>query len=116
MRYFDVTDLSDVTNKIFYEFKSVSKVPPTDFSKQFLKDLSHKDVTSLDQIKWIFDGKKNPTGTRGKTFEKAMEVAIEAVQIDDNIARKLLKNSKATADDLKDVLISRSKEIFLIAE
>lgn len=117
MRYFDVVDKS-APNKnawIYYEFKSVAKVPPAHFAEQFLKDL--QNANSLDQIKWIFDGKKNPIGTKqGQSFKKAMEDAIEGLKLDDTIAQKLLKNSKATADDLKDVLKSRSKEIFLIVK
>ena len=41
---------------IYYEFKSVKNLPPSNFAKQFLKDLEIAD--NLDQIKWYFDGSK----------------------------------------------------------
>lgn len=38
----------------------MDKVPPTQFTEQFIKDLARKDVENLSQIKWIFNGSKNP--------------------------------------------------------
>ena len=64
-------------------FKSVIKVPPAHFADQFLKDLTNKDVTSLDQIKWIFDGKKLDNLPQDK-FLKALESS----------KNKLFSNSK----------------------
>ncbi len=57
IRRIDVVD--ETTDQfIFYEFKSVKNIPPVNFYEQFGKDLMLEDVTSLDQIKWIFDGRK----------------------------------------------------------
>lgn len=58
VRFIDVTDETFSFNKIFYEFKSVKEVPPNGFVKQFINDLSRREVQSLEQIKWIFNGKK----------------------------------------------------------
>ncbi|MGI2029574.1 hypothetical protein [Endozoicomonas acroporae] len=50
-----VTDADDYTT--FYEFKTIGKLPPGDFVKQFTRDLVNGDVSSLDQIRWHFEGK-----------------------------------------------------------
>ncbi len=52
-------------------------MPPTKFKEQFMKDLSNDDITSLDQIKWIFNGAKKPIGKDGKAFKETMEKAID---------------------------------------
>lgn len=96
MRYFDVADISDANKILFYEFKSVAKVPPAHFAEQFLKDLSNKDVTSLDQIKWIFDGKKNPAN-----FKANMKKAIENLPLTDDLTKKFNVND---IDELKDFI------------
>ena len=57
---------------MFYEFKSVKTVPPKDFVEQFMKDLSNAD--NLSQIKWIFNGRKNPVD-----FKKNMLDAIDGL-------------------------------------
>jgi hypothetical protein len=44
--------------RIFYEFKSVRDIPSQHFARQFINDLNLPGVESLEQIKWIFDGKK----------------------------------------------------------
>lgn len=41
---------------IYYEFKSVKKLPPDKFGEQFTKDL--KNASSLDEIRWVFDSTK----------------------------------------------------------
>ncbi|MGQ1945209.1 hypothetical protein [Ornithobacterium rhinotracheale] len=74
-RFIDVTDITDQSKKIFYEFKSVADVLPTHFNEQFIKDLSRRDVNSLDQIKWIFDGQKAPAN-----FKEKMIKALEDLQ------------------------------------
>ena len=71
-RFIDVTDETFSFNKIFYEFKSVKTVPPKDFAEQFMKDLSNAD--NLSQIKWIFNGSKNPVD-----FKKNMLDAIDGL-------------------------------------
>jgi hypothetical protein len=39
VRYMDVIDETIINKKIYYEFKSVIKVPPANFNTQFIKDL-----------------------------------------------------------------------------
>ena len=71
-RFIDVTDETITSSKVFYEFKSVKTVPPKDFVEQFMKDLSNAD--NLSQIKWIFNGRKNPVD-----FKKNMLDAIDGL-------------------------------------
>ncbi|MBN3661751.1 MAG: hypothetical protein FQY80_01510, partial [Ornithobacterium rhinotracheale] len=67
-------------------------VPPGKFAEQFIKDLSRRDVNSLDQIKWIFNGAKKPIGKDGKAFKETMEKAIDNLPITDDLAKKILDN------------------------
>jgi hypothetical protein len=60
--------------KIFYEFKSVKGVPPQHFAEQFIKDLSLAD--DLDQIKWIFDGKKVTSLDKAKFLDELRKTGI----------------------------------------
>lgn len=103
-RYVDIGVTETNGRKLFYEFKSVKDVPPTEFNKQFLKDL--QNANNLDQIKWIFDGKKNPPN-----FRENMEKAIENITLDAKTAQKFGKNS---SDELKDLILDNFDEIFRI--
>ncbi len=62
---------------VFYKFKSWSKVPPAKFEEQLLKDLSNPDITNLGQLKWVFDGAKNPAD-----FKKKLIAAINGMTDD----------------------------------
>ena len=44
-------------DKVYYEFKSVKNLPPKDFIQQFSKDLARLNA-EMDNLKWVFDGKK----------------------------------------------------------
>ncbi|WP_454989461.1 hypothetical protein [Capnocytophaga sputigena] len=83
VRFIDVTNETFSFNKIFYEFKSVKTVPPKDFAEQFMKDLSNAD--NLSQIKWIFNGSKNPPN-----FKQNMLEAIDKLPLTDDLGKKLL--------------------------
>jgi len=104
-RFIDVTDETIVRSKVFYEFKSVKTVPPKDFAEQFMKDLSNAD--NLSQIKWIFNGSKNPVD-----FKKNMLEAIDKLPLTENLAVKLIqeKNINKLRRYLKDNL----EDIFLL--
>ena len=111
-RFIDVTDETFSFNKIFYEFKSVKTVPPKDFAEQFMKDLSNAD--NLSQIKWIFNGSKNPVD-----FKKNMLEAIDNIfnSKNSNIQRQLRQISeKITGFDdiniLKSDIINNFNNIF----
>ena len=111
-RFIDVTDETFSFNKIFYEFKSVKTVPPKDFAEQFMKDLSNAD--NLSQIKWIFNGSKNPVD-----FRKNMLEAIDNIfnSKNSNIQRQLRQISeKITGFDdiniLKSDIINNFNNIF----
>jgi hypothetical protein len=100
----------------YFEFKSVREVPPPPFNDQFVKDLLNDDVKRLDQLKWIFDGKKFP---EGYDIKKEMTNAIKAVfKNSDNedalkkAAKKILKNTKATKESLENAIIANFDEIF----
>ena len=111
MRYLDAKIANGGQGKdIFYEFKSVIKVPPGKFTSQFIKDLSHQDVTDLRQLKWIFDGGKNP-----EKFIENMKNAIMDLPDDKlkTLANKFIKDiDKPTASDLKKLLIKQQDNIF----
>ena len=111
-RFVDVTDETIVRSKVFYEFKSVKTVPPKDFAEQFMKDLSNAD--NLSQIKWIFNGSKNPVD-----FRKNMLEAIDNIfnSKNSNIQRQLRQISeKITGFDdiniLKSDIINNFNNIF----
>ena len=111
-RFVDVTDETIVRSKVFYEFKSVKTVPPKDFAEQFMKDLSNAD--NLSQIKWIFNGSKNPLN-----FKKNMLEAIDNIfnSKNSNIQRQLRQISeKITGFDdiniLKSDIINNFNNIF----
>ncbi len=106
-RYVDVSVTETSGRKVLYEFKSVQEVPPNNFSEQFLKDLSNREVTSLDQIRWVFDGKKNPAN-----FKQNMERAIDNMDtITKDLAEKFIgerninKFKKTLKENLENVFI-----------
>ncbi|OWP74241.1 hypothetical protein BWK62_14760 [Flavobacterium oreochromis] len=70
-----------------------------------MKDLTN--ASSLEQIKWIFNGSKNPPN-----FTTNMKNAIDNLPLTDNLAKKFLGRNNATADDLKDLLESKFNDIF----
>ncbi len=65
---------------LHYELKSVQNVPPQDFSKQFINDLSAID--NLNQLKWVFDKKK--IGSLNK------QVFLDKLAQADNIDQEVL--------------------------
>lgn len=83
-------------------------VPPGEFNQQFLKDL--QNANDLDQIKWIFDGKKNP-----ENFKLNMEKAINNLfnSKDANIQKQLKQVSeKMTGFEDIDILKSEIMDDF----
>jgi len=107
-RTVDVVDASNPDRRIFYEFKSVKNFPPSNFKDQFTKDL--KNASSLDQVKWIFDGAKIDDVAK---FRNDMLSAIDKLELTDEMARKLMMpDSKAS--DLIELIKSRFSTTFLI--
>ena len=105
-RYVDVSDITNNSEKIFYEFKSVLKVPPGDFSEQFMKDLTN--AKNLSDIKWIFNSAKNPAN-----FQQNLINAINDLPLTNELARKFIpSNPSATISDLKDLLGVKFNQIF----
>lgn len=41
-----------------------------------MKDLSNDDITSLDQIKWIFNGSKNPADFKHQQKKEQHYIAL----------------------------------------
>ena len=107
-RFVDVSDISNQSKKIFYEFKSVAEVPPGHFAEQFMKDLTN--ANTLDQIKWMFNGAKSPPN-----FRTNMLNVIDNLPLTDNLAKKFLGRNTATANDLKDLLELKFNDIFKLA-
>ncbi len=65
-------------------------------------------MNNLDQIQWIFDGRKSPDN-----FRSNMETAIDNLPIDITTANKFNFSSDVK---LKNELKSRFDEIFRLAE
>lgn len=69
-----------------------------------MKDLTN--ASTLDQIKWMFNGAKNPPN-----FRTNMMNAIDNLPLTDDLARKLLKDPDATKGLLKNRLKSEFDNI-----
>ncbi len=82
----DVT-VGTVENMVYYEFKSVTNIPPKNFAEQFLKDL--EIANDLSQIKWYFDGRKTSTLNKELFLEE-----LEKVEIDSKFIRKWILNKE----------------------
>jgi hypothetical protein len=109
MRYIDVKVVNGGAGRdIFYEFKSVRKVPPGKFAQQFIKDLSHKDVTDLRQLKWLFDSAKAPIN-----FTENIKIAIRNLPINKELAEKF---GYADIVKFKEELIIQQDNIFKLKE
>lgn len=111
IRITDVTDKTMDNFKIFYEFKSVKEVPPNGFVKQFINDLSRREVQSLEQIKWIFDGKKIvflPQDKFIKVLEDSKDILFNnskaKILLEKEFGRKFIDS-----DDLIESLINDKK-------
>jgi hypothetical protein len=94
-----------------FEFKSVQPpLPPSGFADQFIKDLRLTDVTSMDQLKWIFDGKKVSSLTKSDFITK-----LDEANIPDDVIKKLVTSVKnPVKDDLLDLIESNFDNIFQI--
>ncbi len=101
-RFVDVADITNSRRVKYYEFKSVKKVPPGHFNEQFIKDLNN--AQSLDDIKWIFNGTKNPPN-----FKENMLKAIDGLPLNQRLFDKF---QVETADELKDLIESQFENIF----
>ena len=86
VRRMDVT-VGTVENMVYYEFKSVTNIPPKNFAEQFLKDL--EIANDLSQIKWYFDGRKTSTLNKELFLEE-----LEKVEIDSKFIRKWILNKE----------------------
>jgi hypothetical protein len=79
-RYDAIVDNAIMINNLpknrYFEFKSYSSVPPSNFSDQFINDLNNADITDLSQLRWYFDAAKNPPN-----FETNIKNAIDGLTI-----------------------------------
>ena len=85
VRRVDVVTTGENNNSIYYEFKSITHIPPKNFAQQFLKDL--EIANDLSQIKWYFDGRKISTLNKELFLEE-----LEKVEIDDKLISKWTSN------------------------
>ena len=86
VRRVDVVTTGENNNSIYYEFKSITHIPPKNFARQFLKDLEIAD--DLSQIKWYFDGKKISTLNKELFLQE-----LEKVEIKQELIQKWMKDS-----------------------
>lgn len=84
------------------------EVPPLNFNEQFAKDLLIDEVTNLNQLKWIFDGKKIP---EGYDFKEKMKEAIEKMDMPKEALKKF---GARTEDELKNDIIKNFDNIFQV--
>lgn len=84
------------------------EVPPLNFNEQFAKDLLNDDVTNLNQLKWIFDGKKFP---EGHDFKGKMKEAIRKMDIPNEALEKFGRKS---VNELKSDIIKNFDNIFQV--
>ncbi|MFY7827951.1 MAG: hypothetical protein ACOVQ4_12540 [Flectobacillus sp.] len=113
-RYDAIVDNAVVVNGIsknrYFEFKSYSTVPPSNFSEQFINDLNNNAITDLSQLKWYFDGAKNPAN-----FEANMKAAIDGLSLSNDLAKKFITNKiDPTGSDLKLLLKQKFSQIFTL--
>ena len=87
----DVT-VGSVENMVYYEFKSVTNIPPKNFAEQFLKDL--EIANDLSQIKWYFDGRKISTLNKELFLEE-----LEELEIRRELIEKWLNNPRQQSKD-----------------
>ena len=86
----------------------MKEVPPNNFDEQFVKDLLNKDVEDLNQLKWVFDGKKFP---EGYDFKGKMKKAIEKMDMPKEALKKF---GARTEDELKNDIIKNFDNIFQV--
>lgn len=86
VRRVDVVTTGENNNSIYYEFKSITHIPPKNFARQFLKDLEIAD--DLSQIKWYFDGRKISTLNKELFLQE-----LEKVEIKQELIQKWMKDS-----------------------
>ena len=91
VRRMDVT-VGSVENMVYYEFKSVTNIPPKNFAEQFLKDL--EIANDLSQIKWYFDGKKISTLNKELFLQE-----LEKVEIKRELIEKWINDSRRQSKD-----------------
>ena len=76
----------------YYEFKSITHIPPKNFARQFLKDLEVAE--NLEQIKWYFDGKKISNLDKELFLEE-----LEKVEIRRELIEKWINDSRQQSKD-----------------
>lgn len=83
--------------RVYYEFKSVKNLPPKDFIQQFSGDLTRPNF-SIDNLRWVFDGKK----IQAKDLQK-LRNKLESI-----ITNKMAESyGYVDADDMIDVLFDK---------
>lgn len=70
-----------------------------------------KNVTSLDQIKWYFDGSKLPNGI-SQTDKDAMLSALESMDLTPDVINKFVP--QGTIQDLVNVIETKFTLIFQV--
>ena len=105
MRRVDVVvRMGENSRPVYYEFKSVKNLPPSNFAKQFLKDLEIAD--NLDQIKWYFDGSKI-----SRLDKEVFLRELEKIEIDPQIIKKWSGGSK---EDFLNFVENNFNKIFFV--
>tara|TARA_R110002060_G_scaffold76055_1_gene86149 strand:+ start:339 stop:833 length:495 start_codon:yes stop_codon:yes gene_type:complete len=108
IRIMDILDVTDRFAPIYYELKSVNKVPPYDFNTQFIKDLSRDNVGDLSQIQWIFDGAKSPPDFKSNLLNVVDDLSFSA-----NV---LIKFGFTRNAQLRELISDNFEDVFVLVE
>jgi hypothetical protein len=81
------------------------------FADQFVKDLKLTEVTSLDQLKWVFDGNKVASLTKSDFMD-----VLESATIPQEVINKFVKSGAKTKNRLLDLIETDFDKIFKAAK
>ena len=85
---------------VYYEFKSVKNLPPKDFIQQFSKDLTRLNF-EMDNLKWVFDGKKITRSDMEKLRKPLLEIIKK-------------KSPNLALDELEETVGSLLDKVFVV--
>lgn len=104
----------------FYEFKSIKEFPPRHFTEQFIGDLANPNISSLSQIKWVFDCAKIDCNDKVKlkAFKDSILEGLENKSLipDEDLEVLAAKFGFPNGDRLREELIANFKSIFLFSD
>lgn len=108
LRRIDLVDVTNPTNPILYEFKSVITPFNNTYATQFVKDLS--EANSLSQIKWMYDGSKVSSLNKTQILNLIENVNIPQTTINKYFTDGLIHSK----EELVDLIDGKFNDIFKV--